>query len=386
MFSRARYRAMETQCAQSLYVRPYTDVRNMLLTRLAAARNPFDHAPAAEARAILDTLGTLDRERWAMAFSAAAEPHYEAGLAAEANGDPEAAAREYLAAFGLFRVARYPAPNSPAKQVAYRRSKDAYFKVAGLSEFGVRRIEMPYAGTEAPGSSLIGYLHRPQRDGKLPLVVQWGGIDSFKEDRRPEPYLAAGFAVLAMDMPGVGDAPIPGSERGEELWNGMFDWIASQPDLDARRVAVVGASTGGYWATKLAHTHSDRIAAAVTHGGPAHHAFQPDWIARAARGEYPFELAETLACAFGRATAAEWIDYAPRLSLLDQGVLDRPSAPLLCINGVDDSVFPIDDMYLLLQHGSAKAARFFPGGHMGRGPAIFPTIVTWLAQELSLSH
>ena len=120
----------------------------------------------------------------------------------------------------------------------------------------------------------------------------------------------------------------------------------------------------------------------MTHGGPAHHAFQPDWIARAARGEYPFELAETLASAFGRATAAEWLDYAPRLSLLDQGILDRPSAPLLCINGVDDSVFPIEDMYLLLQHGGAKSARFFPGGHMGHGPAIFPTIVSWLVREL----
>jgi len=374
---------METPRARGLYVRPYGEVRDILLQRLAAGRNPMDHAPAAEVRAILDALGTLDRERWGMAFSAAAEPHYEAGLAAEAKGDRDAARREYLAAFGLFRVARYPAPNSPAKQAAYRRSQDAYFKAAVFAQPAVRRVEMPYAGAAAPTAPIVAYLHRPPRDGRLPVVVQWGGIDSFKEDRRPEPYLAAGFAVLAMDMPGVGDAPIPGSERGEELWNGVFDWIASAPDLDARRVALVGASTGGYWATKLAHTHRDRIAAAVTHGGPAHHAFQADWIARAARGEYPFELAETLAAAFGRATAAEWLDYAPRLSLLDQGILERPSAPLLCVNGVDDSVFPIEDMYLLLRHGGAKAARFFPGGHMGQSLVLFPTIVTWLVHELS---
>jgi len=134
---------MNPQSAQGLYVRPYAEVRDMLLTRLEAGRNPFDHAPAAEAWAILDKLGTLNREQWAAAFTAAADAHYEAGRAAEAKGDREAAARDYLAAFGLFRVARYPAPNSPAKQAAYRRSQDAYFKVAAFAEPGVRRVEMP---------------------------------------------------------------------------------------------------------------------------------------------------------------------------------------------------------------------------------------------------
>jgi len=79
-------------------------------------------------------------------------------------------------------------------------------------------------------------------------------------------------------------------------------------------------------------------------------------IVKAQRGEYPFELAETLACAFGRSTAEEWLDYAPKLSLLERGILERRCAPLLCVNGVNDSVFPIDDMYLLLEHGTPKSA------------------------------
>ena len=367
----------------ALYQRSFAEVRDGLMARAKEARNPMDFVAPETAAAVLDQLGTLERERWAEAWSAAAEPHFAAGEKAEAAGDAAAARREYLAAFGLFRVARYPAPNSPAKLKAYRRSQEAYFKAAQFSEPRVERVEMPYVGEQAPGARIVGYLHRPKRDGRIPVVVQWGGIDSFKEDRRPAPYLAAEMAVLAVDMPGVGDAPIAGSERGEELWNGIFDWIAAQPGLDARRIAIVGASTGGYWAAKLAHTHRVRIAAAVDHGGPAHLAFQPDWIARASRGEYPFELAETLACAFGRATGEDWLDYAPRLSLLDQGILDRPSAPLLLINGVEDSIFPIEDMHLLLRHGSAKCARFFPGGHMGHGPDLFPTIVAWITKELS---
>ena len=204
------------------------------------------------------------------------------------------------------------------------------------------------------------------------------------EERRVERYLKAGMATLSIDMPGVGEAPLAGSEDAERMWDPIFDWIAAKPALDTARVAVVGCSTGGYWATKLAHTHKDRLAAAINHGGPAHFAFTSDWIHQAAHGEYPFELAETLACAFGRATFEDWLGYAPKLSLLDMGLLDKPCAPLLCVNGVDDSVFPIADHYLLLQHGHPKSARFFPGGHMGHGDGwdVTDTLVGWLAGHL----
>jgi pimeloyl-ACP methyl ester carboxylesterase len=241
---------------------------------------------------------------------------------------------------------------------------------------------MPFAGRAGEGKIAVGLLRKPKGVAKPPVVVVWGGIDAFKEERASEPYLKAGLAPLAIDMPGVADAPLAGSENGERLWDAVFDFIASRSDLDSDRVGVHGGSTGGYWATKVAHTHEARLRAAVNQGGPAHFAFQKDWIVNAQRGEYPFELAETLACAFGRSTAKEWIEYAPTLSLLDQGILDKPCAPLLCVNGVNDSVFPIADMHLLLEHGTPKAARFYPGGHMGGGDAQ-AMIVQWLKEKLS---
>jgi esterase FrsA len=368
----------------TLYRRPYQEVREILLQRARLRRNPMEFVPESRAAAILDRLQTLDRDAWASAFIEAAQPFWEAGLEAEAVGDLERARQAFLDAYGLFRVARYPAPNSPKKLEAYRWSQLAYLRHSRLGPHPVERVTMPYVGRLAPPESvIIGYLRKPERAGPVPLVIQWGGIDSFKEDRHGEIYLEEGWAVLAVDMPGVGDAPIPGSEQAEELWTGIFEWVRTRPDLDARRVAVVGASTGGYWATKLAHTHRQYLAAAVNHGGPTHHAFQPDWIRRAAQGEYPFELAETLASAFGRSTAEEWLEYAPRLSLLEQGVLDQPCAPLLCLNGVEDSIFPIQDMYLLLEHGAPKVMRLYPGGHMGHHPDLFPTLVTWLRQYLN---
>jgi pimeloyl-ACP methyl ester carboxylesterase len=188
--------------------------------------------------------------------------------------------------------------------------------------------------------------------------------------------------MLAIDMPGVGEAPVAGSEDAERMFDAVFDWIEQRPDLDGTRVGIIGGSTGGYWASKLAHTHRERLRAAVNWGGCAHYAFTLEWIERAQHGEYAFELAETLACAFGRSTFEEWVEYAPRLSLLDQDVLDRPCAPLLLVNGVHDTVFPIADMYLLLEHGSPKSARFYPTGHMARTPQTEPMVLDWIERAL----
>lgn len=362
----------------------------MLLERAEYSRNPLDHVEFAPARDILNRLTSTDRDDWARAFSAAAQPYEERARAAAARGDGSEAAKNWRLAYGFYRVARYPAPNSPEKKRAYVKSQDCFLAWGAYGAPPQERIRIPFAGRPGEGSEIVGYLRIPQSESVLrhPLVIIWGGIDSFKEERRVDRYLKAGLATLAIDMPGVGDAPIAGSTDAERLWDPVFAWVArgegSAARLDAGRVGVVGCSTGGYWATKLAHTHRKYLRAAVNHGGPAHHAFGAEWIHRAAHGEYPFELAETLACAFGRASFAEWLDYAPSLSLLTQGVLDRPCAPLLCINGIDDSVFPIADHYLLLQHGDPKTARFFPGGHMGHGDGwdVTTTLVGWIAGQL----
>jgi esterase FrsA len=362
--------------------RPMEEVRKELLGRAREGRNPFIFTVYEEVARVINGLESVDREEWARAFSALAAAHEEHANRAEAAGDQAAACEQFLIAYDCYHVARYPAPNSPGKLSAYRRSQACFHKAARCLDPPIERVEMPFHGLPGEGTVSVGLLRKPRNVASPPVVVIWGGIDAFKEERPSDPYLKAGLATLCIDMPGVGDAPIAGSEGAERLWDSVFDYIAARADLDAGRIGIVGASTGGYWATKVAHTHRERLRAAVNHGGPAHFAFRPDWIMKAQRGEYPFELAETLACAFSLSTGDEWLEYCPRLSLLDQGILERPCAPLLCINGINDSVFPIDDMYLLLGHGSPKTARFYPGGHMGDSAAQ-GVIVAWLAEKLS---
>ena len=93
--------------------------------------------------------------------------------------------------------------------------------------------------------------------------------------------------------------------------------------------------------------------------------------------------------AMGTKTMAEFLEVAPRFSLKTMGLLDKPSAPLLGVNGKLDDQAPVDDIYLLMEHGNPKSARVYPDGHhMGRTPAqpadhITTTIVTWLKQQVA---
>lgn len=365
------------------YVRPIEDVREDLVARARVPAHPWPpYAEGGVAERIFANIHSLDRDEWAEAFAAEARPFEKAAEAAEAAGDKAAARDNYQRAYCYYRMARYPAPNSRAKLAAYKRSVETYINAARYLDPPLERVVMPFQGRPGENDMIVGYLRRPPSRTDTPVVVRWGGIDSFKEEWSAAPLLERGLAMLAIDMPGVGQAPIAGSEDAERMFGAVFDWIATRPDLDASRVGIIGGSTGGYWATKAAHVYRDRIRAAVNWGGCAHHAFRPEWIEQAQHGEYPLELAETLACAFGLSTLDEWVDYAPRLSLLDQGVLDQPCAPMLLVNGVNDTIFPIADMYLLLEHGSAKTARFYPTGHMARTPQTEPMVLDWMQERL----
>jgi dienelactone hydrolase len=367
------------------YTRTIQEVWEMWQPHIKQQLHPFCHTNYEDNEKIFKNLKSLDRDAWAAEFANVAKSYEERAVAAELQGFRQVAQENYWTAYGHYRMGRFPAPNSPGKREVYKKSQQMVLKALAYAPYSVERVEMPFKGRAGEGKASIGHLYRPRGAARLPVVQLWGGIDTFKEDRTAlaEDLLKAGMAALLIDMPGVGDAPLAGSEDAERMWDAVFDWIATRPDLDSSRVGIWGGSTGGYWAAKVAHTHKDRMLAAVCHGGCAHYAFEPRWIEKAQHGSYAFELAETLASAFGRATFEEWVEYCPRLSLLGQGVIDKPCAPLLLVNGIKDSIFPIEDMYLLLEHGGPKAARFYDSGHMGNSPTTIPTIVGWLKEKLN---
>jgi fermentation-respiration switch protein FrsA (DUF1100 family) len=103
----------------------------------------------------------------------------------------------------------------------------------------------------------------------------------------------------------------------------------------------------------------------------------------------PASLLDARSYIFRVKTLEEVLKIAPGLSLVTQGIINQPSAPLLCVNGKEDDQHPVEDIYLLLEHGSPKDVRIFPGaGHMGRKPGqpndeVQQIVTSWLRQKLS---
>ena len=362
--------------------------------RRAGKLNPFEDIKREDAETVMAALKNLDRDHWAEEWS-------KIGLGYEAKGDAAAKAGAsgkelaeiYMHAFDACRVGRYPTPSSPGKLAAYHHSLRMFRKAAAHFDPKLEIVEIPFEGKK-----LVGYLQKPPGVVKPPVVMHWGGVDGWKEDRLKIARTAmdAGLASLTIDMPGSGENPVlygdPSAERTYLAW---LDYLPSRADIDGKRVAVWGGSFGAYWAARLAFTAADRIKGAVFHGGNVHYGFQREWLIPAfttGGATYLFgaaSLFEARGRAMGVKSIEEFLTAVAPLSLKTMGLLDKKSAPLLGVNGKLDDQAPIADVYLLMEHGNPKSARVYPEGHhMGRTPGQHPdeianTIVGWLKEQLT---
>lgn len=354
--------------------RPKTleEARAWMKARLVARRHPMNLVSVEEGSALVDELTGLDGASWAAVWGAA-------GDRARARGD-------LLRAHGLYFMGRFPCPNHPAKQRCAELERSTYVEAARAWTIPLARVVIPFDGRAGEGREIVLLVRRPPGVVRPRVVVMWGGVDACKEQMTAasDACLAAGLATIAVDNAGTGESPVRGVVDGERPFVAVLDWAARQADLDGARAGLLGRSFGGYWATKLAHLHPERIAGAVNWGGGAHFMFQREWVESSRYPDsYLMELVETRSMMLGVSSFEDYVGAFARLSLLEQGLLDRACAPLLLVNGKEDRQCPIADVHLLTEHGSPKHVRLFPGGHMGITPQTMPTIVKWLAERVA---
>ncbi len=373
-------------------VRPLDEVKAEVMRR-ASKINPFDGVKPEEARQILDNIKSLDKDEWAREWCKVGLAYEASGEAMEKQGAPaKDIADAFHRGFQYCMLARYPSPTSPGKLEAYNHSMRIFRKAAKHFDPPLQIVEIPFEGKK-----LVGYLQIPKNAARAPVVVNWGGVDSWKEDRvkSVERMNRAGLAVLSIDMPGTGESPVLyGDPAAPKTYSAWIDHLLTRGDVDGSRIGVWGLSFGGYWAARMAYEEPARIKGAVFHGGNAHIGFQAAWLTPAfttGGATYLFGAASLLDArgrAMGTKTMEEFLQAAPKMSLLSLGLIDKPSAPILGVNGKLDDQAPAADIMLLMEHGSPKAARVYPkGAHMGRTAGmdeneIPDMIIGWLKERL----
>ena len=117
-------------------------------------------------------------------------------------------AKRYMA-YTYYTIGRYPVPHTPGKRECFRKSLELFVKAGRYLEPPLETLKIPYGDKIIPA-----YLRLPKGIGKQPVVINFGGIDSFKAEcyDYDEALLKEGLGACAVDMPGVGECPIKGPD------------------------------------------------------------------------------------------------------------------------------------------------------------------------------
>lgn len=269
---------------------------------------------------------------------------------------------------------------------AQRRSLRPFIRIrtdAGgdrLMEHPIKEVRIPHKhaiegeGDVVPVNFLLPPGASPEKPAPTVLIIT--GLDGYRTELAvwQQGFLQKGVATVIAEIPGTGDSPAARQDptSPDRQWSSVLDWIDTQKAIDNKRIVVWGFSTGGYYALRVAHTHKDRLLASISLGGGAHHMFDREWLENVNKLEYPFDLGNTLAYKFGYPDLESFIQEAGKFSLLNDGTLDKPCTKVLLVNGNDDEIFPIDDMFVALEHGQPKLARMVKGKkHMGEPDSFF---------------
>ena len=148
----------------------------------------------------------------------------------------------------------------------HRRAWDAFVDATDLA---VERLEIPYEGTTLPGYLFrSGAADEPRRT----LVYNNGSDGSVVGAwvRGISGALARGWNAMTFDGPGQNAALVRQGLHFRPDWEHVVtpvvDALLTRPDVDPRRLALVGVSQGGYWVPRaVAFEH--RVAAAVADPG-----------------------------------------------------------------------------------------------------------------------
>jgi esterase FrsA len=372
--------------------RTIDEIKTEAIHRAEVGQYPLIGLDPGDVKEAFNSIHSRDKDEWAAAFMGVADRYMNEAKSLEET-DPTKANADYIRAWRLYSFGRWPIPASPGKQRSYEKAIEAFRAHARFWDPPLEIVRIPFEGKE-----IVGYLRLPKNaKGPVPVVLAVNGLDSRKEDLSESfsAILPFGIGFLAVDGPGTGQSPIKVSENAERMLSRVLDYIATRPEIDKDRVAMHGVSWGAYWATKMAIVERSRLRGASAQSPPTDKFFQKDFLMNDLIGnrEYLFDQVPALMAIFDNVnTVEDMAEVLPKMSLVKQGLLGKPMAPMLILAGVKDTQVPIDDIYLLLSKGDVpKTAWINPaGGHLGRQVGVWPdprifkeVIIPWLVSTVA---
>ena len=338
---------------------------------------------------ILSRINSLDYDEWGESWSGMARDWIENGDELAAN-DAESAADAYIMAWRYASFGGWPVPSSSGKQASFDLGVEAFAHYAALQSPAIETVLIPFEGEQ-----IRAYLQLPDTTQPAPVIISIGGLDSYKEyvaERYGPVYLANDIGWVAVDSPNTGETRVAADEHGERFYSAVIDYLLTRDDVDATRIGLQGVSLGGYWATKTAFAEPERLRFVVNWAGALDEAWSPQQLRGAlASREYLFDAAVALMTVYDYDSPEALVEGQQRMSVVRQGLIGKPTPPMLIVNGMKDTLVPSADSLLLLRSGTPKAAWLNPEGfHLGRSAEwnderiIREVIMPWVVQAMGI--
>ena len=299
--------------------------------------------PANEAvRAIAEAGEDHGTEAFFDAWGGLADRVAGLGREAEAAGQPLSASAKYSRAAAYYLTAeRMQSRHYEPRQVMYRRMLDVLQRAIEVGRLNAERVEIAYEGESFPALFVKG-----RGEGPRPCMVFCNGLDSVKEMiflTMGEELSCRGVSCLMVDQPGVGEAlrlsGLPAVVESERWASPALDYLETRPDVDPKRIGIMGWSLGGYYAPRAA-AYEPRFSLCVAWG--ANHDWGEIQKRRLAReGDRPVpHYWDHVMWVWGQTNMEDFMRLAPSITL--EGHLANIKVPFLITHGANDRQIPLD--------------------------------------------
>jgi dienelactone hydrolase len=253
---------------------------------------------------------------------------------AEAAGRLQTAQNNWLRAANYYRSSEFYLEGHDKRRIeTFDKVEACSRRVMALMNPRGEVVKVPYEN----GAHLDAYfLRAPRAPAKTPVVICFGGLDEYKDELLHEitrHAFARGLSLLLVDLPGQG-----GTLRRQKIVNRhdtevpvgrCIDYLLARGDVDPGRIALYGASLGGYYAPRAA-SFEHRLAAIVADCVLFQMRFRemadkPDLL-----------IWRHLKWVFGAETIEGVIAKAEKFTL--NGAIDKIRCPFLIVHGEHDFV------------------------------------------------